>query len=90
MSACGPGKQDSLDVLAQAALTGAEGMPVGVQVATLPWQDELCLSIMKDVEKGVCFDANHERPFLLELPVFTLCAKQKQRDRRPAVTRRIA
>jgi fatty acid amide hydrolase len=59
-----PGKQDSLDVLAQGALTGAQGMPVGVQVATLPWQDELCLDIMKDVEKGVCFDANHQRPFL--------------------------
>jgi len=26
------------------------GMPVGVQCVTLPWQDEKCLRVMKEVE----------------------------------------
>lgn len=34
-------------------LKGAIGLPLAVQVATLPYQDELCLRIMKDVENGV-------------------------------------
>lgn len=38
---------------AAASMKGAAGMPVGVQIATMPYQDELCLRLMKDVEK-VC------------------------------------
>lgn len=32
------------------AVTGGEGLPVGVQCVALPWQDELCLRFMKEVE----------------------------------------
>mmetsp|Transcript_1213 Transcript_1213/g.1920 ORF Transcript_1213/g.1920 Transcript_1213/m.1920 type:complete len:576 (+) Transcript_1213:254-1981(+) len=41
---------------ARAALVGATGLPVGVQVATLPWKDELCLSIMKDLEAALDYN----------------------------------
>ncbi|NXP32562.1 VDHAP protein, partial [Leiothrix lutea] len=32
------------------AVSGAVGMPVAVQCVALPWQDELCLRFMKEVE----------------------------------------
>ncbi|XP_067086870.1 fatty-acid amide hydrolase 1 [Osmerus mordax] len=35
------------------AVTGAEGLPVAVQCVALPWQDELCLRLMKEVERLV-------------------------------------
>lgn len=35
------------------AVTGAQGLPVGVQCVALPWQDELCLRFMKEVEELV-------------------------------------
>jgi len=31
----------------------SEGLPVGVQVCTLPWTDALCLHVMKEIEKTV-------------------------------------
>ena len=33
-------------------MVGAEGLPVGVQVVTLKWRDELCLRVMKEVESA--------------------------------------
>ena len=30
---------------------GTEGLAVNVQVVTLPWQEELCLRVMKDIER---------------------------------------
>ncbi|XP_054836431.1 fatty-acid amide hydrolase 1-like [Eublepharis macularius] len=33
------------------AVEGAVGLPVAVQCVALPWQDELCLRFMKEVEK---------------------------------------
>ena len=35
------------------AMQGIEGLPINVQVVTLPWQEELCLRIMKDIETGI-------------------------------------
>ena len=32
------------------AVSGALGMPVAVQCVALPWQEELCLRFMKEVE----------------------------------------
>lgn len=37
------------------ACLGSEGLPCGVQVATLPYEDELCLHVMKRVEQAVNF-----------------------------------
>lgn len=44
---------DLWDKLFKKAVTGAEGLPVAVQCVALPWQDELCLRLMKEVEKLV-------------------------------------
>ncbi|CAI5639646.1 unnamed protein product [Oreochromis niloticus] len=35
------------------AVAGGEGLPVAVQCVALPWQDELCLHFMKEVEQLV-------------------------------------
>lgn len=31
-------------------MRGSEGLPVNVQVAALPWQEELVLRIMKEIQ----------------------------------------
>jgi len=38
---------------ARATLRGVVGLPVGVQVAALPWRDELCLRLMRELEQGL-------------------------------------
>jgi fatty acid amide hydrolase len=35
----------------------AESLPVNVQCVTLPWQEELCLRVMKEIEMGLRGDA---------------------------------
>nr|XP_012775590.1 vitamin D3 hydroxylase-associated protein isoform X2 [Maylandia zebra] len=45
--------QDMWDKLFKEAVTGGEGLPVAVQCVALPWQDELCLRLMKEVEQLV-------------------------------------
>lgn len=45
--------QDIWDKSFKEAVTGAEGLPVAVQCVSLPWQDELCLRFMKEVEELV-------------------------------------
>uniref|UniRef100_A0A3Q3CL59 Fatty-acid amide hydrolase 1 n=1 Tax=Haplochromis burtoni TaxID=8153 RepID=A0A3Q3CL59_HAPBU len=45
--------QDSFDKSLKEAVTGGEGLPVAVQCVALPWQDELCLRFMKEVEQLV-------------------------------------
>ncbi|KAM8874130.1 fatty-acid amide hydrolase 1 isoform 2-T2 [Spinachia spinachia] len=45
--------QDYWDRLFKQAVTGGEGLPVAVQCVALPWQDELCLRFMKEVERLV-------------------------------------
>uniref|UniRef100_A0A673X5Q0 Fatty-acid amide hydrolase 1 n=1 Tax=Salmo trutta TaxID=8032 RepID=A0A673X5Q0_SALTR len=42
---------DLLDKLYRKAVTGGEGLPVAVQCVALPWQDELCLHFMREVER---------------------------------------
>uniref|UniRef100_A0A3Q0S6Y3 Fatty-acid amide hydrolase 1 n=1 Tax=Amphilophus citrinellus TaxID=61819 RepID=A0A3Q0S6Y3_AMPCI len=37
----------------KAAMSGGEGLPVAVQCVALPWQDELCLRFMKELEQLV-------------------------------------
>lgn len=34
-------------------MQGSEGLPVGVQVVALPWQEELCLRVMKELETAL-------------------------------------
>eukprot|EP00002_Diphylleia_rotans_P030355 TRINITY_DN622_c0_g1_i1.p1 TRINITY_DN622_c0_g1~~TRINITY_DN622_c0_g1_i1.p1 ORF type:complete len:599 (-),score=128.60 TRINITY_DN622_c0_g1_i1:144-1940(-) len=51
-----PEHQDILTKRAKAAMVGASGLPVGVQVAALPWQDEKCLRGMKIIQDLISFD----------------------------------
>ncbi|XP_070764432.1 fatty-acid amide hydrolase 1 [Enoplosus armatus] len=44
---------DYWEKLFKEAVTGGEGLPVAVQCVALPWQDELCLRFMKEVEQLV-------------------------------------
>ncbi|XP_035772189.1 fatty-acid amide hydrolase 1-like, partial [Neolamprologus brichardi] len=59
--------QDSYDKSLKEAVTGGEGLPVAVQCVALPWQDELCLRFMKEVEqlvkesKKLSFSVSQER-----------------------------
>lgn len=34
-------------------MKGSEGMPMGVQVVGLPWRDEECLAIMREIDNGI-------------------------------------
>jgi len=38
-------------------MRGSEGLPVGVQVMTLPYEDEKCVAIMREIEKEVQFNS---------------------------------
>ncbi|XP_037105838.1 fatty-acid amide hydrolase 1 isoform X2 [Syngnathus acus] len=42
--------RDHWDKLFKQALSGSQGMPMAVQCVAPPWQDELCLRFMKEVE----------------------------------------
>ncbi|KAG9460884.1 hypothetical protein GDO78_018936 [Eleutherodactylus coqui] len=42
--------KDPWDKLLKKAVAGGVGLPVAVQCVALPWQEELCLRLMKEVE----------------------------------------
>lgn len=42
--------QDHFDKLYKKAVAGGQGLPIAVQCVALPWQDELCLRFMREVE----------------------------------------
>ncbi|XP_022531115.1 fatty-acid amide hydrolase 1 [Astyanax mexicanus] len=42
---------DIWDKLFVKAVRGGEGLPVAVQCVSLPWQEEMCLRLMREVEK---------------------------------------
>ncbi|NWV00216.1 FAAH1 hydrolase, partial [Upupa epops] len=45
---------DPWDQMLKQAVAGAVGLPVAVQCVALPWQEELCLRLMKEVETLSC------------------------------------
>ncbi|NXK55161.1 VDHAP protein, partial [Chauna torquata] len=45
---------DPWDRMLKQAVAGAVGLPVAVQCVALPWQEELCLRFMKEVETLSC------------------------------------
>jgi len=47
--------RDKIYQLAKECCKESKGLPVGVQVSTLPYQEELCLFFMKEIEKKVNF-----------------------------------
>lgn len=50
---CNLDKGDLFQRTLKKAVTGGVGLPVAVQCVALPWQDELCLRFMKEVEELV-------------------------------------
>lgn len=50
---------DLLFKLSQESMNGTVGLPIGVQVMTLPWQDEKCLRVMRIIETEIKF---HDLP----------------------------
>jgi len=44
---------------ARRCLEGAAGLPVAVQVAALPWREELVLRVMREVQAACPFQGNH-------------------------------
>ncbi|CAK8674012.1 unnamed protein product [Clavelina lepadiformis] len=46
---------DPWDIVIKTMNKDSLGMPVGVQCVALPWQDEICLRVMKEVESLVNF-----------------------------------
>ncbi|XP_069088842.1 vitamin D3 hydroxylase-associated protein-like isoform X2 [Pleurodeles waltl] len=46
----GSGYNDKWDRLTKKAVEGGVGLPLSVQCVALPWQEELCLRFMKEVE----------------------------------------
>ncbi|XP_065838668.1 fatty-acid amide hydrolase 1-like [Oscarella lobularis] len=44
---------DAWDEAVREVSLGAEGLPVGVQIVARPWQEEMCLRVMKDIEANV-------------------------------------
>lgn len=48
-----PNQRDTLGGRAAAQLQGAAGLPIGVQVATMCHEDELCLHVMRELEKAL-------------------------------------
>ena len=47
-------------------MKGSQGLPVGVQIVSLPWMEERCVKIMQVLEKGVQenFDCEFQKKFL--------------------------
>ena len=43
-------------------MRGTVGLPMGIQVATLPWQDEKCIAMMRIIEELVPFYKQHPLP----------------------------
>ena len=64
------GHNDVFTAATKKVLEGSEGLPVGVQVATLPFQDELCLRVMRELE-GLLQFRKHFRPPVAAQPADT-------------------
>ncbi|GBG31674.1 Glutamyl-tRNAGln amidotransferase subunit A, mitochondrial [Hondaea fermentalgiana] len=56
--------QDEWQQIATATLKGSAGLPAGVQVVTLPFQDELCLEIMREINENLQIDQPY--PFIID------------------------
>mmetsp|Transcript_1480 Transcript_1480/g.2057 ORF Transcript_1480/g.2057 Transcript_1480/m.2057 type:complete len:571 (+) Transcript_1480:90-1802(+) len=48
-------QRDSIAKVLHQSMQSSEGLPVGVQVITKRWSDELCLYVMSEIEQGVDF-----------------------------------
>jgi Asp-tRNA(Asn)/Glu-tRNA(Gln) amidotransferase A subunit family amidase len=44
-------------------MKGSEGLPVAVQVVALPFQEEMCLRVMKEIDLETTFYAEVPHPY---------------------------
>ena len=44
------------------SMEGSAGLPIGVQISTLPWQEEKCIGVMLQLEEEVQFVKKHPYP----------------------------
>jgi fatty acid amide hydrolase len=51
---------DRLTRFAQAVTKGSTGLPIGVQVAALPWKDEIVLRVMNSIDQSIQFCSKKE------------------------------
>ena len=69
----GKGKEfmnDGLAAKARKVCEGSDGLPIGVQVAGLTWNDEMVLRVMKELEEGIGW--KEQSPLKKELDVFAI------------------
>lgn len=59
--------RDAIYEQTKKSMQGSVGLPVGVQVSTLPWQDEKCVGIMLDLEEQLQFRQKHPFPLPYKL-----------------------
>lgn len=57
-----------------AVCASAEGLPVCVQIAARPFDDELCLRVMADVERGIAYDTRPSGVCVCVRVPVSLCA----------------
>jgi len=60
-----PSSRDA--VLRKAKLTdaGSVGLPVGVQVSSLPWREDIVLAVMGSIEKNVAVRADYPGGYIV-------------------------
>lgn len=51
---------------AEETLKNTRGLPLGIQIATKPFEDELCLEIMRQIDENVTLEK--EYPFIIDSP----------------------
>jgi len=54
--------RDMMTKKLEKSLEGSVGLPVGVHVSTLPWEEEKCLGIMMQIEEAVKFREKYSCP----------------------------
>ena len=57
-------QQEELERKTAEDIKGSVGMPLNIQVATLPWEDEKCIAAMKLIEQAFPFYSQHKFPIV--------------------------
>ena len=55
---------DQITTALRSNMVGAKGLPVGVQVVGLPYQEEKVLRLMRQLERGIRFYEKHPLPMI--------------------------
>ena len=53
---------DQMHNILAKSIEGSVGLPVGVQISTLTWEDEKCVGIMLQLEEAIGFSKKHRCP----------------------------